>query len=141
MFLFLILSIYPNFSFAGIGIAVVKDDNHSSILWRVGWAKGETYRAEAILFKELMTQGYKKIYTLTGGKQRGHYLDSGYWVVVEGNHKNYKGLHIKDFGLGASDKSYEEAEKRAVSNLMQYTGGWNPKFGYRVIQKGTFKTD
>ncbi len=121
---------------AQIGIAVAKDKNGSSIEWCVNWNEG--YKTESIAKQKLKSKGYTKVYTLTGGEERGHKLTSGYWVVVEAKYKMYDGIIRTSFGLGASSSSYSEAEQRAVSNLSQYDWSWKKSNSYRISKKATF---
>ena len=138
--------------YGGIGIAVYTDKKDKAItFYEVAWvySKSSQWRAQDLakkrLEKKLNKKGihkkkhYSYLSTLTGGKKRGHHLNSGYYVVVRNKMKIYDGSWKVTFGLGASDVSYGEAEKRAVSNLAQYNWSWNKKYGYTIDHKDTFK--
>lgn len=134
-FFFILISMNAK---AQIGIAVAEDENGSSIKWQVVWNKGNSFETEQAAKRMLKAEGYDKVYTLSGGEKRGHHLTSGYWVVVEANHKIYDGTFKRSYGLGASSSSYSEAEQRAVSNLSQYDGSWDKSDGYEVDKRGVF---
>ena len=121
---------------AQIAIAVAKDENRSTIHWQLVWNAG--YKTESIAKQKLRDMGYENVFTLTGGKDCGHNLTSGYWVIVETTFKMYDGKMKTSYGLGASSHSYSEAENRAVKNLSIHDWSWSKKHGYQVIERGTF---
>ncbi|MCH8558633.1 MAG: hypothetical protein LAT84_12460 [Balneolia bacterium] len=123
---------------AQIAIAVAKDDNGSAIEWRVSTNGGSAWSTERAAREALESRGYRNVVGQAGGASRGHDLQSGYWVVVETNARMSDGRTIRSFGLGASSRSYSEAEERALSNLVQYFWSWRESHGYRVNDRGTF---
>lgn len=131
----LIFLAYTTESFGQIGFAVAKDDNHSSLRWQLIW---NTKFPDIEARKKLKNMGYDNVYTLPGGEECGHNLTSGYWVVVEANHKLYDGTWKTSFGAGASSSSYSEAESRAVENLRIYDWSWEKGDGYKISKQGRF---
>ena len=126
---------YTSESFGQIGFAVAKDDDHSSLRWQLIW---NTKNPDQVARKKLKDMGYENVYTLPGGEECGHNLTSGYWVVIEADHKLYNGTWKTSFGAGASSTSYYEAEARAVENLKIYDWSWDEEDGYQISKKGTF---
>lgn len=131
----LILLAYTSESFGQIGFAVAKDDDHSALRWQLIW---NTKYPDIKARNKLKDLGYENVYTLPGGKECGHNLTGGYWVVVEAYHELYNGKWKTSFGAGASKTSYNEAESRAVINLRTYDWSWERKDGYQISKKGTF---
>ena len=63
-----ILSAYTSKSFAQVGFAVAKDDDHSSLHWQLIW---NTKNPDQKARKKLKDLGYENVYTLPGGKECG----------------------------------------------------------------------
>jgi hypothetical protein len=127
---------------AAIGLAVAKDRNGSTGAYMLRWDCGESFNVEQHAKKLLKNKGHKTVYTLTGGKGRGHDLNSGVYVLVICERKDSQGRPYKSLGMGAHPSSHQEAERRAVSNLKQYDWGWKrKKHGYRVFKSGAFSSN
>ena len=127
----------PGSTSGGIGIAVARDKNGSSIRWHVAWVDGPSYKADRIATKRLKDKGNDRVYNQPGGEEQGHDLDGGYLVVVESTRRS-DGERKTSFGLGASSRSYSQAESRAVKNLSTHDWGWSKKHGYKVAKRGKF---
>lgn len=125
---------------AQIGIAVAKDDDESSIAYRYVYGNfSSSSQAESEARRQLKRRGYDEVSTLTGGRAAGHDLKSAVFVIVKTSYRNYAGRTRISYGLGASDRSYAEAEARALKNLATYDWTWSRrKHGYDVIEKGRY---
>jgi len=138
--IFLAFIIFPCYVNAQIAIALAKNENHSvldyKVVWGYGYSSDNTVQAAAFLKLKGYTQN--DIYDQTCLKECGHDIPEGYYVVVKSTFKEYKGVLRTGMGLGASDKSYEEATKRAVENLSIHNWNWEKTNGYEVVEKGTY---
>lgn len=133
-----ILSVFSVNVNAQLGFAVAKDENGSSIRWKIAFVQGNIFERGRTAVRRLESEGYKKVYNQTGSDKYGHDVATGYWVVVVAEHKIYDGSYKRSYGMGASSNSYSEAEKRATVNLSTYDWSWNRSNGYKVDRRGTY---
>ena len=70
--------------------------------------------------------------------QAGTAIPHGLVVIVRTNYTTMTGRSRTSYGCGFSPISYDDAERRAVSNLRSYSWGWKPRHDYEVIEKSAF---
>lgn len=119
-----------------LGFAVAKCKIGSSLDYALVFNQG--YETEYEAKRNLKEKGFKRVYNLNGGTQRGHNLEKGFYVVIRAKRKNYRGKEIVSYGLGASAKHHAEAEQRAISNLQQYDWAWKKAHGFTIVEQGQF---
>ena len=122
------LPLFAGNATAQVGIAVAKDDDHSTVRYCVSTGGGAAWRASDRARKTLKGEGYKKVFTQPGQVKAGHNIKSGVYVVVKVRYK-LNGRWRTSVGMGASESSYAEAEKRAVKNLSVHDWSWSPRRG------------
>ena len=122
---------------AQIGMAVAKDSNGSVIQWSVKWGCGSVWNCDSQAEDELERQGYSKI-SNQGDSDHGHGNSSGYWVVISGSYTLSTGESKSTVGLGASGRSYDEAERNAVRNMDANNWNWTDDMYYSVQRRGTY---
>lgn len=121
---------------AQLGFTVAKSKIGSSLEYALVFNEG--YQSEYLAKKSLKSKGYQRVYNLNGGSKRGHNLKSGFYVVIKAQRKSYLGKRIVSYGLGASEKGYQDALNKAISNLRQYDWAWRESHGYEEIERGSF---
>lgn len=129
----LLLSVYWS-STAQIALAVSKNDNGSSTKYSL--VVGETIdEALANAEKALEEQDLENIFVLRSTEDTGHNLRTGHYVLIISSRKNGGRFYVS-YGLGASENSRQEAEKRAIIHLKEHDWGYDKKFGHAIEKSG-----
>jgi len=128
------LFIHSNLN-AQLALAVSKNDNGSSIKYSL--KLGTSIDDAAIQAqKELEELSLQNISVLKSTEQTGHELSKGYYILIIASRKDYAGKLFKSYGLGASEKSRQEAIERALVHIQEYDWGYDTKYGYAVEKEG-----
>jgi len=102
----------------------------------VEWVAAEGVSAEDALHQakqKLLDQGLR-------GKHQGLHpqaaseLPQAHVVIVQTEYETRIGKRRTSYGCGFSAQSETQARKLALENLRNYSWGWRPELGYRVLQ-------
>ena len=133
--LFIVVFIFQSLNIhAQIGLAVVKNDNGSSVKYALETGN-DIDEAIAKAVKALGAVDTKNIFKLKSTEQTGHELSEGFYVLLLTSRK-IGGKFFLTYGLGASKVSKEEAIKRAVVHIKEFDWGYENDFGYKIEKEG-----
>jgi hypothetical protein len=65
-------------------------------------------------------------------------LSHGYGAVIKTEYETRIGRQRTSYGCGFSASSAAQARTLAIDNLRNYSWGWKPKFGYRIVEEFRF---
>jgi hypothetical protein len=129
---------YSNMN-AQLALAVAKNDNGSSIKYSLKLGKSiEDAAAQAQ--KELEDLEFKNINILKSTENTGHGLTKGFYVLLISSRKDYAGKLFVSYGLGASEKSRQEAIDRAILHMTEFDWGYDKKYGFAVEKEGLIES-
>ncbi|SMO64069.1 hypothetical protein [Solitalea koreensis] len=119
--LFLSLSLFlTNSAKAQLGFAVATDANGSQLTYGLVFGYNTSSKAKMQAMVELRLKGYDKVFGATGAEY-GHGLKTGFYVLIKSSFISENGKAMNCYGLGASAKTFDEAEFRAQRNMFTYS--------------------
>ena len=119
---------------AQMAMAVSINKNGSSVKYAL--EVGTSIRdASTKAVKVLENEGAENIERRMSEGKSGHELNKGYYTLILASRKN-GGLFFLSYGLGASEESYKDAEKKALVHLKEWDLGYKNEFGYSIEKKG-----
>ncbi len=65
-------------------------------------------------------------------------LSHGYGAIIKTEYETRIGRQRTSYGCGFSEFSKQHARDLALYNLRNYSWGWNPEFGYQVMEDFRF---
>ncbi len=102
----------------------------------IEWVASANESVESAIYKakqKLLEQGYRK-----KGQDVHAQASSGmrhaHMVIVKTSYTTLTGRPRTSYGCGYSPRSAAEAEQAAVYDLRNYSWGWKPEMGYKVME-------
>ncbi|MBN2758698.1 MAG: hypothetical protein JXR51_16140 [Bacteroidales bacterium] len=121
-------------TFSQMGLAVSKNENGSSV--KYGLAVGADIKEAQTNAKKILEQEEaSNIFILRSDENTGHELSSGNFVLILSSRKML-GKFFVSYGLGASEKSKEEALKKAIIHMKEWDFGYDDSNGYSIVKEG-----
>lgn len=122
---------------AGAACVVVKKlGNSLAIEWVAGQGESVSNAIEKAKAK-LREQGWHKKYQ-DAHPQANTNLTHAHVIIVQTDYKNAIGKPRTSYGCGYSAASAAQAEQAALKDLRNYSWGWKPEFGYKVLKKFSY---
>ncbi len=122
---------------AGAACVVVKKLGDSLA---IEWVAGEGESVANAIEKakaRLREQGWHKKYQ-DAHPQANTNLPHAHAVIVQTDYKSAIGKPRTSYGCGYSAGSAAQAEQAALKDLRNYSWGWKPEFGYKVLKKFSY---
>ena len=119
--------------YAGASCVVAKKlGNSLAIEWV---ASADVSAADAInqAKQKLLEQGWRGRYQ-DAHPQASSELSHAHMVIVKTQYKTLIGKQRTSYGCGYSARSIQEAGEAALRDLQNYSWGWKPEFGYKVVE-------
>ncbi|RLD80457.1 MAG: hypothetical protein DRJ10_07395 [Bacteroidetes bacterium] len=119
---------------AQMGLAVSINYNGSSVKYALETGSS-VKEASTNAVKVLEVEEAKNIERRMSEGKSGHELNEGYYVLILASRKN-GGRFFLSYGLGGSEVSHQDAEKKALIHLKEWDLGYENDFGYSIEKKG-----
>jgi hypothetical protein len=102
----------------------------------IEWSAGEILSPESATEKakqKLLAQGLQKKYQDLHPQATSD-LPHAHMVIVKTEYQTLIGKQRTSYGCGYSRRSAAEAEQAALYDLQNYSWGWKPEFGYKLVK-------